>query len=113
MLVPRKDSVIVILPKIEKITPGGIALPDGFSDHEHGKPRTGRIIAVGIDVEGYYQEDDVFFTFGYEVTRDDGEIVLVVKEDDIIAKVQPSKPRQATKQSTKVRSFTSPMTPRR
>ena len=88
---PLQDRVIVRLMEEEKTSPGGIVLPDSATE----KPIKGEVVAVG---KGLVQEngdlrpldlkvgDEVLFGkySGTEIKLD-GEELLVMKEDDVMA----------------------------
>ncbi|MDB2544746.1 co-chaperone GroES [Woeseiaceae bacterium] len=88
---PLHDRVIVKRMEEERTSPGGIVLPDGATE----KPIKGEVIAVGngrvldsgemraLDVKA---GDQVLFGkySGTEI-KVDGEELLVMKEDDIVA----------------------------
>ena len=88
---PLQDRVIVRRMEEEKTSPGGIVLPDSATE----KPIKGEVVAVG---KGLVQEngdlrpldlkvgDEVLFGkySGTEI-KVDGEELLVMKEDDIVA----------------------------
>ena len=88
---PLHDRVIVKRMEEERTSPGGIVLPDGATE----KPIKGEVIAVGngrvldsgkmraLDVKA---GDEVLFGkySGTEI-KVDGEELLVMKEDDIVA----------------------------
>ena len=88
---PLHDRVIVRRMEEERTSPGGIVLPDGATE----KPIKGEVIAVGngrvldsgkmraLDVKA---GDQVLFGkySGTEI-KVDGEELLVMKEDDIVA----------------------------
>ncbi|MBC8227738.1 MAG: co-chaperone GroES [Gammaproteobacteria bacterium] len=88
---PLQDRVIVRRMEEEKTSPGGIVLPDSATE----KPIKGEIVAVG---KGLVQEngdlrpldlkvgDEVLFGkySGTEIKLD-GEELLVMKEDDVMA----------------------------
>ena len=88
---PLHDRVIVKRMEEERTSPGGIVLPDGATE----KPIKGEVIAVGngrvldsgemraVDVKA---GDQVLFGkySGTEI-KVDGEELLVMKEDDIVA----------------------------
>ena len=88
---PLHDRVIVKRMEEERTSPGGIVLPDGATE----KPIKGELIAVGngrvldsgemraLDVKA---GDQVLFGkySGTEI-KVDGEELLVMKEDDIVA----------------------------
>tara|TARA_Y100000746_G_C15275477_1_gene355361 strand:+ start:176 stop:466 length:291 start_codon:yes stop_codon:yes gene_type:complete len=88
---PLHDRVIVKRMEEERTSPGGIVLPDGATE----KPIKGEVLAVGngrvmesgeiraLDVKA---GDQVLFGkySGTEI-KVDGEELLVMKEDDIVA----------------------------
>ena len=88
---PLQDRVIVRRMEEEKTSPGGIVLPDSATE----KPIKGEVVAVG---KGLVQEngdlrpldlkvgDEVLFGkySGTEIKLD-GEELLVMKEDDMMA----------------------------
>ena len=88
---PLHDRVIVKRMEEERTSPGGIVLPDAAT----GKPIKGEVLAVGngrvmesgeiraLDVKA---GDQVLFGkySGTEI-KVDGEELLVMKEDDIVA----------------------------
>lgn len=88
---PLHDRVIVKRMEEERTSPGGIVLPDAATE----KPVKGEVLAVGngrvmesgeiraLDVEA---GDQVLFGkySGTEI-KVDGEELLVMKEDDIVA----------------------------
>ena len=88
---PLHDRVIVKRLEEERTSPGGIVLPDGATE----KPVKGEVVAVGngkvldsgemraLDVKA---GDQVLFGkySGTEI-KVDGEELLVMKEDDIVA----------------------------
>jgi chaperonin GroES len=88
---PLHDRVIVKRMEEERTSPGGIVLPDGATE----KPIKGEVVAVGngkildsgeiraLDVKA---GDQVLFGkySGTEI-KVDGEELLVMKEDDIVA----------------------------
>ena len=88
---PLHDRVIVKRMEEERTSPGGIVLPDGATEY----PVKGEVVAVGngkvldsgemraLDVKA---GDQVLFGkySGTEI-KVDGEELLVMKEDDIVA----------------------------
>ena len=88
---PLQDRVIVRRKKKKKTSPGGIVLPDSATE----KPIKGEVVAVG---KGLVQDngdlrpldlkvgDEVLFGkySGTEIKLD-GEELLVMKEDDVMA----------------------------
>lgn len=90
-IVPLNDKVLVRRLESESKTAGGIVLPDNAKE----KPKEGKVLAIG---EGRLLEDGKRSTFqvksgsrvlftsyaGTEVTVD-GEELLLMTEDDILA----------------------------
>jgi len=94
-LKPLGDRVIVQATEEEATTASGIVLPDTAKE----KPQKGKVVAVG---EGKWDEegekripldvsegDDVLYSKygGTEITVD-GEDLLVLRESDVLAKVE-------------------------
>jgi chaperonin GroES len=93
-VVPLNDKIVVRRLEAEDRTPGGIVLPDSAKE----KPRQGKILALG---EGKLLDsgsraafqvkegDRVLFTAyaGNEVNVD-GDELLIMTEDDILAVVE-------------------------
>jgi len=87
---PLKDTIIVSPIEQDDITPGGIALPDVAKE----KPQRGTVLAVGpgkregnLRYPPDIEEGDIVLFIRYtgsEVTVD-GKIVLILKEDNILA----------------------------
>ena len=87
---PLHDRVIVKRMEEERTSPGGIVIPDAATE----KPIKGEIIAAGngkIQENGEVRALDVKVgdkvLFGTEV-KVEGEEVLVMKEDDIMAVIE-------------------------
>ena len=88
---PLHDRVIVKRMEEERTSPGGIVLPDGATE----KPIKGEVIAVGngrvldsgkmraLDVKAGGQV--LFGKYSGTEIKVDGEELLVMKEDDIVA----------------------------
>jgi len=92
-MVPLGDKVMVKRLEAEEVTAGGIVLPDSAKE----KPQQGRVLSVGdgrllpngIRVEHQVGEGDrvLFASFaGADVTVD-GEELLIMNEDEILAVV--------------------------
>lgn len=90
-LVPLGDKVVVRRLEAEEKTAGGIVLPDTARE----KPREGRVLSVG---DGRLLEDGrrvacqvregdrvLFSTWGGAEIEADGEELLILSEDDILA----------------------------
>ncbi len=88
---PLHDRVIVRRMEEEKTSAGGIVLPDSATE----KPSTGEIIAVGngrVNESGDVRPLDVkvgdkvlFGKYAGTEIKNDGEDLLVMREDDIVA----------------------------
>ena len=94
-LQPLHDRIIVRPLEAEEVTKGGIVLPDTAKE----KPQEGEIVAVGkgkITEDGKLQAlevkvgDRVLYGkyTGSEITTKEGEELLIMREDDILAIVQ-------------------------
>jgi chaperonin GroES len=94
-LKPLGDRVIVRAIEEEETTVGGIVLPDTAKE----KPQKGKVLAVGdgkvnedtgkrtpLDVA---EGDEVLYSkYGGTEIKVDGEELLVLRESDVLAKVQ-------------------------
>jgi chaperonin GroES len=94
-LKPLGDRLIVRAIEEEETTAGGIVLPDTAKE----KPQKGRVLAVGdgkisddtgkripLDVS---EGDEVLYSkYGGTEIKVDGEDLLVLRESDVLAKVQ-------------------------
>ena len=94
-LKPLGDRLIVRAIEEEEVTASGIVLPDTAKE----KPQKGKVIAVG---EGHYDDagekripldvaegDEVLYSkYGGTEIKVDGEELLVMRESDILAKVE-------------------------
>lgn len=93
-VVPLGDNVIVKRLDAEEKTAGGIVLPDSAQQ----KPQEGRVLAVGDGhqlpdgsrVKLAVQEGDrvVFRSYAGNEVGFDGEDLLILSEDDILAVVK-------------------------
>lgn len=91
---PLHDRVVVRRLDEEKTTPGGIVLPDSVTE----KPMEGKVISVGngkISENGDVRPLDVkpgdkvlFGKYSGTEVKIDGEELLVMREDDIMAVVE-------------------------
>jgi chaperonin GroES len=94
---PLHDRVIVKRLEEERTSPGGIVIPDTAAE----KPVQGKIIAVGkgkILENGTVRPLDVkvgdkilFGKYGGTEVRVDGEDLLVMREEDIMAVIEGGK----------------------
>jgi chaperonin GroES len=94
-LKPLGDRVIVKAIEEEETTASGIVLPDTAKE----KPQRGKVLAVG---EGKWDEDGakripldvsegdevLYSKYGGTEIKVDGEDLLVLRESDVLAKVQ-------------------------
>ena len=91
---PLHDRVLVRRESEESKSPGGIVLPDSAQE----KPMKGKVIATGngkISSNGSIQPLDVkvndnvlFGKYSGTEVKIDGEELLVMKEDDILAVIE-------------------------
>ena len=94
-LKPLGDRVIVEVLEEEEVTVSGIVLPDTAKE----KPQKGKVVAVG---DGRYDDDGekripldvsegdevLYSKYGGTEIKVDGEDLLVLRESDVLAKVQ-------------------------
>ena len=89
---PLHDRVIVKRVEEEKVSAGGIVIPDNAAE----KPIRGKVLAVGegryVDGERVALEvaagDEVIYSkYGGTEVRVDGDELLILSEHDILAKV--------------------------
>jgi len=93
-LQPLGDRLIVEVLEEEEQTVSGIVLPDTAKE----KPQKGKVLAVGdgkLDDNGQRQPLDVaegdevlYSKYGGTEIKVDGEELLVLRESDVLAKVQ-------------------------
>ncbi len=93
-LKPLGDRVIVQAVEEEETTSSGIVLPDTAKE----KPQKGKVLAVGdgkVDDDGnripldVSEGDEVLYSkYGGTEIKVDGEDLLVLRESDVLAKVQ-------------------------
>ena len=92
---PLADRIIVKVLDAEEMTKGGIVLPDTAKE----KPQEAKVVAIGkgkvletgeIQIPEVKVNDRVLFGkySGTEITTKEGEDLLILKEDDILAVVQ-------------------------
>ena len=90
-VVPLGDKVVIKRLDAESRTAGGIVLPDSAKE----KPQQGRVLSVGdgrlsadgLRVACQVNEGDrvIFSTWAGSEIKVDGEDLLILKEDDILA----------------------------
>src|SRR6201999_4140909 len=93
-LKPLGDRLIVRAVEEEEMTASGIVLPDTAKE----KPQKGKVLAVGtgrLDDDGQRvpldvsEGDEVVYSkYGGTEIKVDGEDLLVLRETDVLAKVQ-------------------------
>jgi len=94
-LKPLGDRLIVRAIEEEETTAGGIVLPDTAKE----KPQKGRVLAVGdgkisedtgtrIPLDVYEGDEVLYSKYGGIEIKVDGEDLLVLRESDVLAKVQ-------------------------
>ena len=92
---PLGDRVVVKALEAQEVTKGGIVLPDTVKE----KPQEGKVVAVGkgkVSDTGHVQTPEVKVGdrvlygkySGTEITTKDGEELLIMKEEDILAIVK-------------------------
>ena len=92
---PLGDRVLVKVVEAQEKTKGGIVLPDTAKE----KPQEGKVLAVGkgkmletgnVQVLEIKSGDRVLYGkySGTEITTKEGEEVLIMREDDILAVVK-------------------------
>ena len=91
---PLHDRVIVKRLEEDRVSPGGIAIPDTVAD----KPVQGKILAVGkgkILENGQVRPCDLkvgdkilFGKYGGTEVRVEGEELLVMREEDVMAVIE-------------------------
>ena len=83
---PINDVVAVIPDNPEKITPGGVHLPDNMRGRRYER---GTVVAVGPDVKSIKGGDTIYLPTDLGVRVEkliDNKDVLFYREDDIPAK---------------------------
>jgi chaperonin GroES len=94
-LKPLGDRLIVRAVEEEATTAGGILLPDTAKE----KPQKGKVLAVGdgkmsedsgkrIPVDVSEGDEVLYSKYGGTEIKVDGEDLLVLRESDVLAKVQ-------------------------
>ena len=93
-LKPLGDRLIVEVLEEEEVTASGIVLPDTAKE----KPQKGKVLAVGdgkVDDDGkripldVAEGDEVLYSkYGGTEIKVEGEDLLVLRESDVLAKIQ-------------------------
>ena len=92
---PLGDRIVVKVLEAQEVTKGGIVLPDTVKE----KPQEGKVVAVGkgkvsdsgtVIVPEVKVGDRVLYGkySGTEITTKEGEELLIMKEEDILAIVK-------------------------
>lgn len=92
---PLGDRIVVKALEAQEVTKGGIVLPDSVKE----KPQEGKVVAVGkgkVLESGSVQAPEVKVGdrvlygkySGTEITTKEGEELLIMKEEDILAIVK-------------------------
>ena len=84
-LTPLNKRVLVSRTEKEKVTPGGIILPES----EQEKQNTGTVVSISSDNElGLSVGDIVLFgNYAGSEIKVEGKDILILKSDELIAKV--------------------------
>lgn len=93
-LAPVGDRIIVRRIEEEKVSPGGIVIPDAAAE----KPDQGDVLAVGpgklndkgqrVEMSLFVGERVLFGKYSGQTVKVDGDELLVMREDDIFAVVR-------------------------
>ena len=83
-IIPENKRIIVRPSKAQEKTAGGILIPDSAKE----KPQKGEVVSVNPASTNYFVGEIVIFSkYGGIEIELNGEELLVIKEDDILAKV--------------------------
>lgn len=82
-IAPLFDKIIIEPPVVEKVTAGGVILPEVVGRE---KPMEGNVLAVGPDVKYVKTNDRVMFSkyAGVEIAEE-GKVYLIMREEDVFA----------------------------
>ena len=84
-LQPLADRIVITKIEAEAKSAAGILLPDSAKE----QPQSGQALAVGKDVTEVKVGDQVLYAkYGPAEVKVDGEELLIVKEEDILAVVK-------------------------
>ncbi|MBI3601561.1 MAG: co-chaperone GroES [Candidatus Omnitrophica bacterium] len=92
---PLADRIVLKVLEAKEVTKGGIVLPDTAKE----KPQEGKVVAVGkgrmadnghiVPLEVKAGDRVLFGKYsGTEITTTDGEELLIMKEEDVLAIVK-------------------------
>jgi chaperonin GroES len=94
-VVPLGDKVVVKRLEADSATAGGIVLPDSAQDHQQQQGRVlsvgdGQVTAAGVRSPFQVQEGDrvVFRSYAGTEVKVDGQELLILREDDILAVIE-------------------------
>jgi co-chaperonin GroES (HSP10) len=81
---PFRDNVFVLLEKTDRVTAGGIHLPD-TADTEHGKDMlTGHVLQAGAGGFGFCEQTEEFQYFQVDVCAGDRVLIHKHAGQDVI-----------------------------
>lgn len=84
-LKPLADRIVAKSLEAESKTASGIYIPDTAKE----KPQIGQVVAVGKEVKEVKKGDRILYTkYGPNEVKLDGQDLLVLKEDDVLAVVE-------------------------
>lgn len=84
-LQPLADRIVARALESEHKSPAGIIIPDTAKE----KPQMGEVLAVGKDVKEVKVGDHIVHTkYGPNEIKVDGEELLLIKEEDVLAVVK-------------------------
>lgn len=87
-ITPLADRIVLKQVEAEQKTASGILLPDSAKE----KPSEGKVLAVGKDVKEVKNGDKVLYSkYGPSEVKVNGEEVVIVKEEDILAVIKEKK----------------------
>lgn len=84
-LQPLADRLVAKALEAETKSPAGILVPDSAKE----KPVTAEVLAVGKDVKEVKAGDKILYSkYGPSEVKVDGQEVLLLKEEDVLAVVK-------------------------
>ncbi len=84
-LEPSADYVVAAKDKPAATTKSGFYIPESAQE----KPQAATIVAVGKNVKSYKPGDKILYkSYGANEFKLDGEEYLIVKEEDILARIK-------------------------
>jgi chaperonin GroES len=88
---PLGDRLLVRPDEKEKATTSGILLPPGSQE----EPQQGTVIAVGDDCKPLAVSDIILHSrYGTTKVRIEGEDLLLLRVADVLARINPKKPKK-------------------